>query len=86
MVLARGGEIGLEHLPSEVSGAGEPQALPEGGFQSLARAAKAFERDYLLRALALTGGKRARGASGECAQRIGTDTTSARANGGIHCR
>jgi DNA-binding NtrC family response regulator len=61
LVLSRGGDIDLEHLPSDVSG----QTLvalalaPTGELQPLAAAAKEFERQHLLQALNLTGGRRA---------------------------
>ncbi len=61
VVLARGAEIQLSHLPQDV------QAVfgdDEGGepVRVLAQALREFERQYLLRALAVTSGRRARAA------------------------
>jgi two-component system, NtrC family, response regulator AtoC len=58
IVLARGDEIDLEHLPADVSDAA---LLPPSqvGLRPLTEAAKAFERAYLLHALSLTRGRRA---------------------------
>jgi DNA-binding NtrC family response regulator len=57
LVLAHGSEIDLEHLPVDIGG-GAGLADPEPAFRSLHVAAKEFERQYLLRALELTNGKR----------------------------
>jgi DNA-binding NtrC family response regulator len=64
LVLARGSEIDLEHLPAEIGGA-KPQTAPSppgrtslSEFKPLACAAKEFERQHILRALALAGGNR----------------------------
>jgi DNA-binding NtrC family response regulator len=59
IVLARGDEIDLEHLPTDVTG-GLPLPLREQvGLRPLTEAARDFERAYLLRALSLTHGRRA---------------------------
>ena len=61
VVLARGAEIDLEHLPADIAGIEEPAESREArGFQPLAKSIKEFEREYLLRALTLTNGKRTR--------------------------
>jgi DNA-binding NtrC family response regulator len=62
VVLARGGTIDLEHLPEEIVGASIDSVPLDADFRTLAEATRAFERDYLLRALALVGGKRTRAA------------------------
>jgi DNA-binding NtrC family response regulator len=62
VVLARGGEIGLEHLPAEVSHAAEAADSCDDELLPLGVAIKDFERAHLARALRLTGGKRARAA------------------------
>ena len=62
VVLSRGQEIQLEHLPAELagqeSGFDGDSALGETALQHLTQAMRAFEREYLLRALRLTHGKR----------------------------
>lgn len=59
VVLAQGREIDLEHLPSEIAGI-EPAVLRGGSsIRPLSLAMKEFEREYLVRALAVTGGKKA---------------------------
>ena len=59
VVLAQGKEIDIEHLPSEVAGTlSKPGA--EGARRTLAQATLEFEREFLIRALALEGGKKAR--------------------------
>ena len=68
VVLARGQEIDLQHLPSEVAGSG---ADVVGGaaavtLRPLADAIREFEREYLLRAVRAAGGKKA-----EAAERLG---------------
>ena len=59
-----GEEIGVEHLPDDIRGAhldvGVPS--PSGGPLALSLAVEFFEREYILRALALAGGKRAKAA------------------------
>jgi DNA-binding NtrC family response regulator len=62
VVLARGREIELEHLPAELVGDARAHAASapdaDGPIQHLSNAARAFEREYLLRALRVTAGKR----------------------------
>jgi DNA-binding NtrC family response regulator len=60
VVLARGKEIDLPHLPAELGGSPEAGAEPTTPFRPLGEAVHEFEREYLLRALQLTAGKRAR--------------------------
>jgi DNA-binding NtrC family response regulator len=62
VVLSRGGEIDLAHLPPDIVGP-LPTAPPSAlDFQPLARALKEFERERLLQALALADGTRTRAA------------------------
>ncbi|MFN7950860.1 MAG: sigma-54 dependent transcriptional regulator [bacterium] len=65
-VLSRGGEIDIQHLPADISGsAGELASLAgpsEAPLRPLSMAIKEFEREYLLRALKLAEGKRAKAA------------------------
>jgi DNA-binding NtrC family response regulator len=71
VVLARGGELDLRHLPTEIGGAtaGAASALapaagkPAGGVRPLHEAEREFEREYLARALAATGGRKAEAAA-----------------------
>ena len=56
VVLCDGDVIDLGHLPTEI--AGDEDTEVESGFASLAEASKVFEREYLLRALRLSGGRR----------------------------
>jgi two-component system response regulator AtoC len=59
VVLAGGREIDLEHLPRDIAGAAPPAGEPRPeAVRPLADAAQEFEREYLRRALTLTGGKR----------------------------
>jgi DNA-binding NtrC family response regulator len=60
LVLSRGEMIELEHLPRDVAGA--TASGTTASLESLSSAVKAFERDYVLRALTMTGGRRARAA------------------------
>jgi DNA-binding NtrC family response regulator len=67
MVLARGKEIDLEHLPEDIAGSrattAAPSELPgKESLRPLSVAMKEFEREYLLRALSLADHKRARAA------------------------
>ncbi len=63
VVLSRGKEIQLEHLPEEIAGGrAEAKASPATGIRPLAVAMKEFEREYLLRALEAAEGKKARAA------------------------
>ena len=59
IVLTRGDEIDLEHLPIDVAGAVPPPPSKQAGLRPLTEAAKEFERAYLLQALTLTHGRRA---------------------------
>jgi len=63
-VLARGGEIEVEHLPRDIVGATEANPASSMGthFRPLSIAVKEFEREYLLRALAASGGKKGQSA------------------------
>ncbi len=62
VVLARGGEIDIMHLPVDLTGAPTPNFESDAQVAPLAVALKQFERQHLLRALALAGGKRTRAA------------------------
>ncbi len=64
VVLAQGKEIDLEHLPPDIVGKSTPSPAADapGSLRPLAIAAKEFEREYLLRALALAEGRKARAA------------------------
>jgi DNA-binding NtrC family response regulator len=60
VLLSGGGEIDLKHLPSAISGAATRVAVAHTeAMPSLADAMRAFERTYLVRALASFEGKRA---------------------------
>jgi DNA-binding NtrC family response regulator len=64
VVLAGGGEVGVEHLPAGIAGAlgGADGGGGGGALRSLGVALKEFEREYLLRALAQSGGKKMKAA------------------------
>jgi transcriptional regulator with GAF, ATPase, and Fis domain len=65
VVLARGSEIDLEHLPRDIYETvcpDEPAASSPGELQPLAVAVREFERTYMLRALELTSGNKTRAA------------------------
>jgi DNA-binding NtrC family response regulator len=65
IVLARGFEIELEHLPRDIcetAVADEPAPSGLGEIQPLALAVRAFEREYILRALELADGNKTRAA------------------------
>jgi len=65
VVMARGAEIDLVHLPEDVRAAPEQprvSAPPSGAIRPLGVAVREFEREYLLRALDLAGGKKAKAA------------------------
>jgi DNA-binding NtrC family response regulator len=68
VILAGDGEIGLQHLPPNLrsepaqGGTGAAAASPTAGVGRLDPAAKNFERDFLVRALAAAGGNRTRAA------------------------
>jgi DNA-binding NtrC family response regulator len=60
VVLAAGREIDLEHLPADIAGAAPRAETHDSSIiRPLATAAKEFEREYLLRVLQITKGKRA---------------------------
>ncbi len=61
LVLARGRTIDLEHLPAELAGTPGDRD-PGTATRPLAEAMREFEREYLLRALRLSGGVRVRAA------------------------
>ena len=58
LVLSRGSEIDLQHLPEDIAGRGSVPTVQAAGFRPLSIAVKEFERKYLQRALEMTGGKR----------------------------
>lgn len=63
VVVARGGEIDLEHLPRDISLAEEPTTASEpAAIRPLADAVREFERAYLLRAIDAAGGNKTRAA------------------------
>lgn len=64
LVLCKGSEIRLEHLPATISGlrAGSEGDGGGSGFLPLAVAMREYEREYLLRALASAEGKKTRAA------------------------
>lgn len=65
MVLARGGEIDLPHLPADIRGAEQAAAAENAApasFRTLTAAAKEFEREYLLRGLDAAKGKKSQAA------------------------
>ncbi|MHB8874850.1 MAG: sigma-54 interaction domain-containing protein [Myxococcaceae bacterium] len=60
VVLSHGQEIELEHLPPDIAGKALAEGQTPAAIPLLAAAMRAFERDYLVRALGLTGGRRDR--------------------------
>ena len=63
VVLSRGNEIDLTHLPLDIAALGSPPPPGEdAGLRALSVAVREFEREYLLRALRLTDGKKGRAA------------------------
>ena len=62
VVLSRGEEIDLEHLPEDIAGVDASGEGESQGFRPLSDAVKSFEREYLVRALRLAGGKKMRAA------------------------
>jgi DNA-binding NtrC family response regulator len=63
VVLARGEEIDLEHLPRDIIGVAEAKsASPAQAMRPLSLAVKEFEREYLLRALHAAENKKGRAA------------------------
>jgi DNA-binding NtrC family response regulator len=66
VVLSRGKEIDLEHLPDDIVGnvtAPEKNPADNGRFHPLSTALKEFEQEYLLRALERTHGKKSEAAA-----------------------
>ena len=62
LVLSRGSEIDVAHLPEDIAGRGSVNSVETAAFRPLGVAAKEFERRYLVKALELSGGKRIRAA------------------------
>jgi DNA-binding NtrC family response regulator len=62
VVLARGGEIDLVHLPEDIAGSRPNGSTPSAEIRPLSVALAEFEREYLLRALEHTHGKKAKAA------------------------
>jgi DNA-binding NtrC family response regulator len=62
VVLARGGEIDLEHLPDDIARVANGAPAQGGAVRPLAVVLKQAEREHLLKALAITGGRRTRAA------------------------
>jgi DNA-binding NtrC family response regulator len=62
LVLSRGSEIDVMHLPEDIVGRGSVNSVETASFRPLAVAAKEFERRYLVKALELAGGKRVKAA------------------------
>jgi DNA-binding NtrC family response regulator len=65
VALARGGPIGLEHLPPDISppATGDVPPVPTHDLAPLGRAVEEFEQEYIRRALEKTGGHRGRAAA-----------------------
>ena len=68
VILSKGMEIEPHHLPSSVAGAAASPVVPTGteaksAIRLLSEAVKEFEREYLLRALRITGGRKAEAAA-----------------------
>jgi DNA-binding NtrC family response regulator len=65
-VLARGEEIQIAHLPRDIAnralGGPREHCTAGDGFRPLEAAIKEFEREYMLRGLAVAGGKKAKAA------------------------
>ncbi|RLB52279.1 MAG: sigma-54-dependent Fis family transcriptional regulator [Deltaproteobacteria bacterium] len=62
VILARGREIDVQHLPTDIAGLGAFAEEASAGAPTLAKSMKEFERQCLLRALNETNGKKARAA------------------------
>jgi DNA-binding NtrC family response regulator len=62
VVLSRGREIDLEHLPSDIAESGPHTTPQDANFRPLSEASTEFEREYLLQALRLAGGRRGQAA------------------------
>jgi two-component system, NtrC family, response regulator AtoC len=58
VVLAKGGEIDLDHLPRVIVGRESRQSGPASPLRTLAEAMQEFEREYIVRALRTSGGRR----------------------------
>jgi DNA-binding NtrC family response regulator len=71
VVLANGEEIDLRHLPREIAGNGSTHLKVEGTPRPLCDVIGEFERDYLIHALRLMGGRKA-----ECARQLGISRKS----------
>jgi DNA-binding NtrC family response regulator len=71
VVLANGEEIDVRHLPREVAGSGASHLRVEGTPRPLSDVIGEFERDYLIHALRLMGGRKA-----ECARTLGISRKS----------
>jgi two-component system response regulator AtoC len=66
VVLSRGGEIDLDHLPAEIAGRDAAVIAAPAKVTTLAEAVRGFEREYLLRALRGSGGRKS-----EAAEKLG---------------
>jgi DNA-binding NtrC family response regulator len=62
VVLSRGGPIDVEHLPDDVVKVATASPADRGPLPSLSAVVKQAEREHLLKALAIAGGKRVRAA------------------------
>jgi DNA-binding NtrC family response regulator len=62
VVLAHGSEIDLEHLPSDITGTVKKESNPEDTFRPLGIMVKEFEKQYIVRALRLSGGSKSQAA------------------------
>ena len=62
IVLARGSEIDLEHLPDDMTNGGPAKDAKDAKIQPLSLAAKEFEKRHVMRALALSEGDQERAA------------------------
>lgn len=56
VVLARGSEIDLEHLPEDIVGRGPESTAGDAKIEPLSIASKSFEKRHIANALALAGG------------------------------
>jgi two-component system, NtrC family, response regulator AtoC len=61
-VLAHGSEIDLEHLPADIAGTVKKESNPEDTFRPLGIMVKEFEKQYIVRALRLSGGSKSQAA------------------------
>jgi len=62
VVMARGREIDLEHLPLDIAGAADELLASDARFRPLAAAVRQFEREYIVRAIREAGGVRQKAA------------------------